>query len=276
MMKKFGEIALIVAMIAVIVLSIVAASVAWFTSNSDVDANDVTLDSARTLTVSFGPLNEDTGYRYNGQIGNVAAPATYDPDSDAPYVYETGGFTINLSTLSSDSYVGKVTVEFGTVEISYPTGRVPNVLISDLFHITVDAYVRDTSGGYVKDAGTHLFRAYTAEDSGATRYARAFTGLTIADDGVLMQKVNNVSSIAGFPEGIYELTFTYTFLPETAYTVWENASKATPTASFGDIAGYELAAGGSYIGVVDYVTYKAKYHFGLQRYAKSASPDPVI
>ena len=272
-MKKFGEIALIVAMLAVIVLSIVAASIAWFTSNPEVDANDVTLDSARTLTVSFGPLSEDTGYHYNGQIGNVPAPAVYDPDSDAPYVYEAGGFTVNLSTLSSDAYIGKVMVEFGTVEISYPTGRVPNILITDLFHITADAYVRNNSGTYVKDEITQLFRAYEAGDDGALRYEKAFTGLSIADDGVLMENGSGTPTIATFPEGIFELTFTYTFLPEAAYAVWVDASRATPTASFDDICGYELAAGGEYIGVVDYVPYKAKYHYGMQRYVKSAEPD---
>ena len=266
--------ALSIALIAILVLFIVAASVAWFTSNPHVGANDVLLGSARTLTVSFGAMNEDLGYRYNGQIGNVPAPVEEDPDSDAPYVYETGGFTMSLTSFSSGNKRGKVTLEFGTVEITYPTGSISNVLITDLFHITVDAYVRNNSGTYVKDESTQKFRAYVAAtDGGLVRYEAAFTDLTVAEDGTLMKTVSGTPSVADFGEGVYEFTFSYTFLPEAAFAVWENASAASPTASFDDICGYELAAGGDYIGVVDYVAYKAKYHYGLRRYVKSATPD---
>ena len=48
-MKGFTKIALAIALLAIVVLSIVVASVAWFTSNPEVNANDVTLNSAKTL-----------------------------------------------------------------------------------------------------------------------------------------------------------------------------------------------------------------------------------
>ena len=52
-MKTFTKIILSIALGAIVILSIVVASVAWFTSNPEVNANEVTLESARTLTVSF-------------------------------------------------------------------------------------------------------------------------------------------------------------------------------------------------------------------------------
>ena len=261
-MKGFAKIALSVALIAVIVLSIVVASVAWFTSNPEVNANEVTLDAARTLNVAFDPSVEGTTFSYNGEVGNVAS------GPDAPYVYEAGGFSLNITSLSSDSHFGKVTLEFGTVEIDYPTGVISNVLITDLFHITAKVYEQKSDGGFVKDATDNHFRAYNAEtDSGLTRYKLSFNNLTIADDGILMQTVNETTSTALFAEGRYELAFTYVFLPDTEYTTkWLAGNYAA-------IAGYELFAGGSYIGVVSYTPYKAKYHYGLQRYAKSAEAD---
>ena len=81
-MKSFAKIALLVALISIIVLSIVVASVAWFTSNPQVDANDVTLSAARTLNVAFDTA-ERSNFRYNGQIGNKAPG-----DDDAPFVYQ--------------------------------------------------------------------------------------------------------------------------------------------------------------------------------------------
>ena len=144
-MKGFAKIALSVALIAVIVLSIVVASVAWFTSNPEVNANEVTLDAARTLNVAFDPSVEGTTCSYNGEVGNVAS------GPDAPYVYEAGGFSLNSTSLSSDSHFGKVKLEFGTVEIDYPTGVISNVLITDLFHITAKVYEQKSDGGFVKD-----------------------------------------------------------------------------------------------------------------------------
>ena len=67
-MKGFAKIALTVALIAVIVLSIVVASVAWFTSNPEVNANDVTLDAARTLTVEFDD-SVDGGSHFHFVLG---------------------------------------------------------------------------------------------------------------------------------------------------------------------------------------------------------------
>ena len=81
--------------------------------------------------------------------------------------------------------------------------------------------------------------------------------------------MNSETSDVLFNEGVYELAFTYTFLPEAAYLVWQNA--CNQTASFADIHGYELAAGGAYIGVVGYTPYVPKYHYGLTRYTRSGT-----
>ena len=268
-MKGFAKIALTVALTAVIVLSIVVASVAWFTSNPQVDASDVTLTSSRTLTVSFGPYDDDPDNRYRGQWGSLA-----EGEEDAPYVHSAGGFTLNLNSLSSDRHYGKVQVQFGTVNILTETvGPISGVLITDLFHVTADVYVRNDSGTYVKDATTHRFRTRVAEDGEALRYNKAFSDLTVADDGILMQTVNETTSFAAFREGVYEIAFSYTFLPEAAYAVWERANAEPPTASFSEIYGYEMVPNGSYVGVVSYTAYKAKYHYGLTRYNKSATAD---
>ena len=260
-MKGFAKIALTVALVAVIVLSIVVASVAWFTSNPEVNANDVTLNAARTLTVTFDPTVTGTDYKYNGEIGNVAS------GNDAPYVYEAGSFTVNINSLSSDSHYGKIKVEFGSVTIlTKSSGTITNVLISDLFYISADVYTQDHNGAFVKDATSKNFRAYNSEtDSALTRYRKKFADLTIADDGILMKTEDAVTSMALFGEGSYVLSFTYVFLPETEYLTKYLA------ANYNAIVGYELSATGSYIGVVNYTTYKAKYHYGMTRYTKSGN-----
>ena len=263
-MKGLGKIVLTVALVAIIVLSIVVASVAWFTSNPEVDANDVTLDAARTLNVEFDPNVEGSTFRYNGQIGNVAA------GEDAPYVYEAGGFTLNVTSLSSDRHFGRVKVEFGEVTVvTQGSGTIPNILISDLFSIEVNAYRQNAGGEFVKDPTKNYFRARNAEtDSGLARYAKVFEDLTVADDGILMTTTINPSTLeeeetmALFGEGRYELAFTYTFLPESELAKWT-------AGNYLSIEGYERAAGGAYVGVVNYTAYKAKYHYGMQRYSES-------
>ena len=262
-MKSFVKIALVVALIAIIVLSIVVASVAWFTSNPEVDAGDITVGSARALTVSFDTSVNGTFYKYNGQIGNVAPG-----DEDAPYVYEAGCFTVNLTSLSSDLRHGKIKVEFGTVTIEHPTTTISGVLITDLFHVEANVYTQNNAGEYVKE--NNVFRAYdSSTDSELTRYSAVATALSIANNGELQQTVNNETSLVLFNEGVYEVAFTYTFLPDDAYLVWQNA--CNETASFADIHGYELAAGGAYVGVIGYTPYVPKYHYGLARYSRSGT-----
>ena len=266
-MKGIAKIAISVALIAIIVLSIIVASVAWFTSNPEVNANDVTLNAARTLNVTFDSMVEGTNYRYNGEIGNVASGL------DAPYVYQGGSFTLNVASLSGNDKRAKTKIEFGTVTVTHPTGTVSDVLITDLFHITADLYQSaDNHGAYVKetlpkanesDPTVSFFRASEAGDTGLPHYDKAVANLNIADDGTLM----NGSSVALLPQGVYEISFTYTFLPESEYTKWENANYA-------GIAGYELAAGGDYVGVIGYTEYKAKYHYGLQRYTRTGDSAP--
>ncbi len=271
-MKGIAKIAVIVALIVIVVLSIVVASVAWFTSNPEVTAGDVTLQSARSLNVTFDSTVEGTNYKYNGEIGNVASGL------DAPYVYQGGSFTLRLDAFSGDNKRGRVKAEFGTVTIDHLLGRVSGVLISDLFHITADLYQTDTEGAYVKvilpktnesDPTKSYFRLSNgAEDSALTHYKKVVANLTVANNGILMNGANPVF----LPMGIYEISFTFTFLPENAYTVWQAACNGT--ASFSDIYGYELSSSGNYIGVVSYVPYVEKYHFGLPRYNRTGDAAP--
>ena len=266
-MKGIAKIAISVALIAIIVLSIIVASVAWFTSNPEVNANDVTLNAARTLNVTFDSTVEGTNYKYNGEIGNVASGL------DAPYVYHGGSFTLRIEGLSADSKRGEVKVEFSTVTVTHPTGTVSDVLITDLFHITADVYQADENGGFVKvvllkndesDPTRSYFRAGNgAADSALPHYSKTVANLTIADNGILMNGANR----ALFNTGNYELSFTYTFLPEAAYQVWL-------AGNYSSVYGYELATSGDYVGVVGYTTYKAKYHYGLQRYTRSGAGAP--
>lgn len=255
-MKGFAKIALTVALIAVIVLSIIVASVAWFTSNPEVDANDVTLDAARTLIVTFD-RETSSGYAYNGEIGNVYSTDRQNPDPDEPYVYGGGGFHINISP-SGDGKYGTIKVEFGTVTVSSPAGgSVFNVLITDLFHITAT----------IKEDGEN----------------KPTYDVTIGDDGYVSEVIGAPQNryyvdngVALFMEGGYTLSFTYTFLREEAYIAWATAVAAasTGTVTVSNAYGYERSGGGDYVGVVDYVQYKAKYHYGLQRYARSGSAEP--
>lgn len=292
-MKGFAKIALSVALIAVIVLSIVVASVAWFTSNPEVGANDVTIGAARTLTVTFDSSEEGSDFRYHGQIGNVRKG-----NIDAPYVYEAGGFNVHINTLSSDESHGQIKVEFGTVSIiTQSVGIIPDVLISDLFTITVNCYVRDNSGNYVEvdyrtgnpetTINKNVFVNYNSldryADSELTEYDdegayAAFNGraynyaeleakdkyrkstYSIDDDGMISEGGYPVY----FDEGVYALSFTFTFLPEDSYPYWQSRL-------FAMIEGYERAQNGDYIGVKSYTPYLAKEHFGLQRYARSGT-----
>lgn len=254
-MKGFAKVALTVALIAIIVLSIVVASVAWFTSNPEVNTGDVTLDAARTLIVTFG-RDTTEGFAYNGQKGNQASG---NDATDAPYVYEGGGFDISL-TPRGDNYWGTIKVEFGTVEITthVPTmGTISNVLITDLFHITATIQ-EDGENKPVYDATI-----------GADGYVSAVldNGVQVGDypvknEGTQQDPVYHTL----FKEGRYHLAFKYTFLPEAAYALWE-------AQNYNDITGYERVIGGAYVGIETYTEYDSKYHFGLSRYTKSETAD---
>lgn len=298
-MKGFTKIALSIALIAVIVLSIVVASVAWFTSNPEVDANEVSLTASRTLTVAFDSHEEGSDFRYHGQIGNMAS------GNDAPYVYDAGGFKVNLNTLSSDNKHGRIKVEFGTVTIiTQSIGSIPGVLLTDLFHVAAYCYTRNNAGEYVeisyqtgspeKTYNKNVFvdyasltryttselieeavdgdyvgvngRAYRYSDlASRDKYVR--TSYQIDSDGTLTDGTTPID----FVEGSYSLSFTFTFLPEAAYQTWLAATAPDPTKQFSEIVGYERAANGSYIGVIDYTPYMAKYHYGLVRYARTGT-----
>lgn len=257
-MKGVVKIALSVALIAVVVLSVVMASVAWFTSSPQVNTNEVTLEAAQTLTVTFDSNVAGTTATYHGQKGNAAE------GNDAPCVYEAGGFDLVVRPSGGSSY-GKAKVEFGTVSVVHETLTISNVLITDLFHVEANIYKRNNSGDYVKDPEKNHFRLYVAATDGElARYEKVFDDLTVANDGVLKDGAED----ALLPGGTFSLAFTYTFLPEAAYAVWEAA--VAGEASFSDIHGYELSANGGYIGVVTYTPYLAKYHYGLQRYREEA------
>ncbi len=248
-MKGITKIALAIALVAILVLSIVVASVAWFTSNPEVNANNVTLDAARTLIVVFDSTINGTNYRYNGEKGNAAAG-----DVNAPYVYEAGYFNAAIHPSANDKR-GRVKMEFGTVLIEYHPGSISNVLLTDLFTVTANCYREDGAGDYVQV--DNLFVPYDAgSHGGLTRYS--MTNYEISNDGYLMDGAEE----ARFADGSYAFTFTYTFLPSASYEAWEDGD-------YENIAGYERSGSGDYVGVTAYVPYEAKYHYGLTRYAYS-------
>ncbi len=245
-MKSITKIALAVALVAILVLSIVVASVAWFTSNPAVDVSEVTIDAAQSLAVNFDSESSGTSYKYNGQKGNKAPG-----DPDAPYVYQAGLFNVDIRP-SQIGKKGRVKIEFGTVTITYHPGQISDVLITDLFTITANCYEKSESGAYVMV--NNLFVPYDAtEHEDLDRYS--LTGYTINDDGYLMSG----NSEARFEAGAYAFTFTYTFIPSASYAAWS-------AGSYGNIVGYEQKGAGDYVGVVSYVPYKAKFHSGLDRY----------
>jgi len=294
-MKGFAKIALSVALIAVIVLSIVVASVAWFTSNPEVGANDVTIGSARTLTVTFDSNEEGSDFRYHGQKGNVRKN---DASLDEPYVYEAGGFNVNINTLSSDDKHGQIKVEFGTVSIvTQSVGTIPDILITELFTITVNCYTKDDNGTYVqldyrtgdpeKTINKNVFVDYRYldryTDSTLTEYDydgayAAYNGKAYlyADLEAKDKYVKNTYGVdedgtigdSGYPilfdEGTYALSFTFTFLPDAAYSYWQSRNYAA-------IEGFERSQNGDYIGVKSYTNYLARDHYGLQRYSRSGT-----
>lgn len=225
-MKGFTKIALAIALVAITVLSIVVASVAWFTSSPEVDANNVTMNSARTLTVTFSEdiddANGNKGYKYNGQTGK-GAPGS----ENAPYVYEAGSFIVSIHPSAVDKG-GKVKVEFGNVEMrygrrdsSYTTGTISDIPISTLFTIQANCYEEsDTpntsdpndnfvriNGLYVKDDGTH---------SSLQHYKK--TSYVIDADGFVKNSAGGNYIL--FPEGEYGFSFTFIFLSPTDYAKW--------------------------------------------------------
>ena len=264
-MKGITKIALSIALLAIVVLSIVVASVAWFTSNSEVDADSVTLNAARTLTVTFDAdvdgSNNNKGYRYNGETGRGAQDS-----ADAPYVYEAGSFVASISP-SASAKGGKVKITFGTVEVKYGrhpssviSGTVSDVLITDLFTITANCYEKSdepdpsdpadnyikVNGMYLRDDGTH---------DGEQHYKK--TIYVIDDDGFVKTAGGDV---VAFPQGEYGFSFTFTFLPEAAYALWTEGR-------YSEIYGYRPNTTGAYTGLLSYVPYCEKYHSSLPRYS---------
>ncbi len=247
-MKNITKVSLIVALIAILILSIVVATLAWFTSNPNVDANDVTLNAATTLTVAFDSELEGTDYAYDGQTGRAAS------GDNAPYVYEAGNFRAVI-TPSAEGKGGRIRIEFGRVLITtYGGGTIPNVLLTELFHVQANCYTESNSGTYVKDANG-VFSLDDGTHTAEQHYA--LTGYEIADDGYVMQ--SGGASYAYFPQGRYWFSFKYTFLPETAYQQWS-------LGNYSSVYGYEFNALGDYVGLVNYVPYAEKYHSGLTRY----------
>ena len=247
-MKGITKIALSIALVAILTLSVVVASVAWFTSNPSVDAGDVTLEAARTLNIVFDSENGETDYMYNGELGNDAVGTAGEP-----YVYEAGGFNVVLRT-SANGKTGRVRMTFGSVEIDYHPGVIRDVLITDLFTLSANCYVRDDAGGYVKDH--NVFVAYDAEKHSELDRYDLLQGYTINDDGYLMDG----NEEAEFEDGAYAFAFVCTFIPTASYADWL-------AGRYSSVAGYELSAGGDYIGVVSYEAYKAKIHDGMTRYS---------
>ena len=196
-------------------------------------------------------------------------------------------------------------MEFGTVTIvTQSVGSIPGVLLTDLFHVTASCYTRNNAGAYVeisyqtgspeKTYNKNVFvdyaslpryttselseaavdgdyvgvngRAYRYSDlASREKYVRA--DYEIDSDGILTDGTAPIN----FVEGSYALSFTFTFLPDEAYRTWVAATAPEPTKQLSEIIGYERVANGTYIGVIDYTPYSAKYHYGLTRYVRTGT-----
>ena len=194
-MKGFTKIMLIIASVAIGILVIVVASVAWFTSNPETDVSDVSLSAANTLNVAFDSNLYKSGYSYDGQTG--LAPS----GDDAPYIYEFGYFKVNLMNSSSEKR-SVVKIEFSTVDMICAICEVKDLLITDLFRVQIACYVEDATGGYKKEDNVFL-----PQTNGG--YRLIANDYTLDADSYLYR----AGSRAQLPEGVYYVAFTYIFLP---------------------------------------------------------------
>lgn len=264
-MKTITKIAVAVASISIMILSIIVASVAWFTSNPEVDTSEIYISSAPALTVEFDPaLSVSTGYCYGGQKGD-------QPDGDdAPYIYDKSTFGVTIAT-STDAMKGKMKLEFAPVTItSRGGGTISNVLISDLFAINVKLFIRTASieNAYVLTGGhfvpyvsgdMDLYTPYLGIDGNGTGV------YDLNADGYMCEEGSSVA--AKFDDGTYVYQITYAFLPAAVYEEYKSKVALSEVGPYVySTKSKRLSSDGEYIGIPGSVTYNEEQRTAITSY----------
>ena len=216
-MKGFAKIMLIIASVAIGILFIVVASVAWFTSNPEVDANEVSLSSANTLVVSFDSNLYKSNYSYDGQTG-----LGEENTPDAPYVYPYGYFKVNL-TNSAEGKKSVVKLDFSTITMECAICTVPDLLISDLFRVKIACYQEESGGAYQvesQDTENSDYAVFVDVGAGNGGYKLIADDYTLGANNYLYRSGNRVE----FDPGKYYFAFTYIFLPPNGGGYVESSS----------------------------------------------------
>lgn len=217
-MKGFTKIMLIVASVAIGILVVVVASVAWFTSNPEVDANEVTLTSANTLVVTFDETLYESNYRYDGQDGVVEDAFRY------PYGY----FKANLSN-SAPEKRSVIKLDFSTVDMECPRCVARDLLIENLFQVEIACYVEDEEGTYSLSSESGNANYNVFREGGDGGYRRIADDYTLDSENYLYRSGSRVQ----FEGGVYYLAFTFVFLPASE-------------------GGYVADDDGDYLGLISY------------------------
>ena len=207
-MKGFTKVMLIIASVAIGILFIVVASVAWFTSNPEVDANDVSLSSAKTLVVAFDSSLYKSHYSYDGQDGVTET-----------FVYPYGYFKVNLSNSSTEKN-SVVKLDFSTVRIECPSliDEVPNmpIPIEQLFRVQISCYQESAGGGYdmeSQDSSDPYYNVFVEADPGEGSYTLVADDYYLGENNYLYREYDDQR--VEFPQGVYYFAFTYVFCPES-------------------------------------------------------------
>ena len=203
-MKGFAKVMMIIASVSIGILFIVVASVAWFTSNPEVGANDVSLSSSKTLVVSFDSALYESNYAYDGEDGITET-----------FVLPYGYFKVNLSN-SGEEKLSIVKLDFSTVAMKCAICEVPNIPIEQLFVVQISCYRESSGGGYdmeAHDIADQNYHVFVESDSGEGEYELIASDYYLGEDNYLYRESNN--QIVKLPQGEYYFAFTYTFCPES-------------------------------------------------------------
>jgi len=206
-MKGFSKIMLIIASIAIGVLVVVVASVAWFTSNPEVDTNEVSLSTANTFMVSFDSTLYGSNYSYDGQTGLA------ESGDNAAYVYQYGYFKANLRNSSVEKH-SLVQLSFSTVKMECAVCEVNDILIEQLFQVQIACYVAEAGGAYAlesQNTSNPNYNVFVNVGAGNGDYTLIANDYTLDADDYLYRNGARVL----FSQGTYYFAFTYTFLPES-------------------------------------------------------------
>lgn len=236
---------LLISALAVGVLMVIVVSVAWFTSNPQVDANEVSLSSAKTLSVAFDSTNYKSNYSYDGQDGIT---------EDA-YDYSCGYFKVNISNSSNDKR-GIVKLDFSTVQMECAICTVKDILIEDLFQTQICCYKEKTNGEYELEKQNETdpyYNVFRNVGAGNGHYELIADDYYLGNNNYLYR--TSTQEIVLLQSGLYFFAFTYTFFPEGG--------------------GYVPDEEGDYIGQVSYVRVKGSkmYAYSNGNYTQNDNGD---